>query len=524
MVIAIYARKSVFSDKSDSIETQTKLCADYIKTNYPDATITIYEDEGYSGATTIRPRFTELMKDIKSKKINVLVCYKIDRISRNVLDFSNTFNELQTNHVEFVSIKEQIDTSSPLGRAMMYICSVFAQMERETIAERITDNMIELAKDGKWTGGIAPLGYKITKQIINGKKHSILTINDDELPFLNMIYDTFINGHTLSSLETYFKSNNIKTINGRFMSSSQLHKILSTPYYVQATPKVYDYFESKGCQMSCEQSLFDGSKGVMVYGRTTGGKKKKHMLNPPDKWIVCVGKHDYIFSDEKWLAVQEKFGKNTIDKTRKHNIGILKGILKCQCGCTMRTKYKHDKQYDVIYKHYFCKKRMQQGVHYCNTPMLRLDDIDNAVLNIIKSVALDKQLLYKYINNHNSKNINTPLRNEKVIRKEMNDISKKIRNLTKALQESMGSVAAKYIIQNIENLDKMITELNIELKEVEKHNSELENAGMNIDEIYNKILYLHNNLGNLEYEEVNKYLSDIIVSCVWKDNELYIRF
>ncbi len=83
----------------------------------------------------------------------------MDRISRNVADFSSTLEELQSYGVDFVSIKEQFDTTSPIGRAMIYTASVFAQLERETIAERVRDNMIELAKNGYWLGGAPPFGY-----------------------------------------------------------------------------------------------------------------------------------------------------------------------------------------------------------------------------------------------------------------------------------------------------------------------------------------------------------------------------
>ena len=152
--VAIYSRKSKFTGKGDSIENQIEMCKEYItNTIGKDIEFTIYEDEGFSGGNLDRPRFKKLMAAIKSKKFDILVCYRLDRISRNVADFSSTLEVLQSNNCSFISIKEQFDTSSPMGRAMIYIASVFAQLERETIAERVKDNMLELAKNGKWTGG-----------------------------------------------------------------------------------------------------------------------------------------------------------------------------------------------------------------------------------------------------------------------------------------------------------------------------------------------------------------------------------
>lgn len=153
MNIAIYSRKSRFTGKGESIENQIELCRAYINKNYLNPNIFIYEDEGFSAATTERPQFKKLLSDSKNKKFDVLVCYRIDRVSRNIADFSRIINDFVSRGIDFVSIKEQFDTSTPMGRAMMYIASVFAQLERETIAERIRDNMMELAKMGRWLGG-----------------------------------------------------------------------------------------------------------------------------------------------------------------------------------------------------------------------------------------------------------------------------------------------------------------------------------------------------------------------------------
>ena len=161
MKIAIYSRKSKYTGKGDSIVNQIQMCKDYIETHYinNDLEYIIYEDEGFSGGIINRPRFQKLLSDIKKEKFDILICYRLDRISRNVSDFSTTLEELQSYGVDFISIKEQFDTTTPMGRAMIYIASVFAQLERETIAERVRDNMVELAKSGKWSGGRTPLGF-----------------------------------------------------------------------------------------------------------------------------------------------------------------------------------------------------------------------------------------------------------------------------------------------------------------------------------------------------------------------------
>ena len=171
----IYSRKSKYTGKGESIENQVEMCKDYLFSHVKDIDekdIVVYEDEGFSAKNLERPMFKRMMADSKKEKVEYIVCYRLDRISRNVSDFSSLITDLNDRNISFVSIKEQFDTSTPMGRAMMYIASVFAQLERETIAERIRDNMLMLAKTGRWLGGTSPTGYKSEKVeqiVVDGK-------------------------------------------------------------------------------------------------------------------------------------------------------------------------------------------------------------------------------------------------------------------------------------------------------------------------------------------------------------------
>lgn len=141
MRAAIYSRKSVKSETGDSIENQAALCRQYIEHHWPQAEIEVYEDEGFSGATLHRPQFAALMEAVQAGRVDMLVCYRLDRVSRSVTDFAALIETLNRRQVSFVCIREQFDTATPMGKAMLYIASVFAQLERETIAERVSDNM-----------------------------------------------------------------------------------------------------------------------------------------------------------------------------------------------------------------------------------------------------------------------------------------------------------------------------------------------------------------------------------------------
>ena len=154
--IAIYSRKSKFTGKGESIGNQVELCKEYVRNvfgeEYVDRCV-VFEDEGFSGGNLQRPDFKRMMAEVRKHRFKAIVVYRLDRISRNISDFTGLIDELTKLDVSFVSIKEQFDTGTPMGRAMMFIISVFSQLERETIAERIRDNMHELAKTGRWLGG-----------------------------------------------------------------------------------------------------------------------------------------------------------------------------------------------------------------------------------------------------------------------------------------------------------------------------------------------------------------------------------
>ena len=224
MVAAIYTRKSVYSDHSDSIGNQTQMCKDYLSVHFAGqiSDSIIYTDEGLTGANVNRPGLQRLLSDIEQGSIQILIVYQLDRISRDVRDFSNIYSLASQNDVKFISVKENIDTSTPIGKAMMYVTVGFAQMERETIAARVTDNMLYLSSEGWWAGGSAPVGYRRERvKADDGKNHVTIIPDPDGADHVRYVFKTFLDGnHTISSLQTYFKQQGIRTINGKFFSSS----------------------------------------------------------------------------------------------------------------------------------------------------------------------------------------------------------------------------------------------------------------------------------------------------------------
>ena len=275
--IAIYSRKSKFTGKGESIGNQIELCKDYILREFnidDDNLIEIYEDEGFSGKNTKRPDFQRLMQDCRDKKIQCVVCYKLDRISRNTCDFVILMNELEKHKITFHSITEKFDTSTNMGRAMMNMSSIFAQLERETIAERIRDNMLELAKTGRWLGGTTPLGFK-SKQLqtstsSNGKSRTAYQLQPiaEEQTIVKLIFQKFLEYKSLTKTETYLLNAQIKTRNGIPFSIFAIRCILANPVYASADFDTFNYFSKLGVILCNDETEFNGTHGIMAYNKT----------------------------------------------------------------------------------------------------------------------------------------------------------------------------------------------------------------------------------------------------------------
>lgn len=521
--IGIYGRKSVFSDKSESIEHQFTLGKEYAYANYDNLEIIYYKDEGESGSYLERPDFQILLNDVINDNLDIVICYKLDRISRDVADFGAVYKLFMAHNTEIIPLRDNIvinENMSPIEKAMMYINTVFSQVERENTVIRVTDNMIELAKDGYWTGGRAPLGFTSQEIIVGGKKHHILCHNPVEIEFYTMITDTFLRGFSLSGLETYFRHNNIKTLNNAYLSSTQIWTILKSPFAAPADEATYDYFLSLGCNMAHDRSKFDGSHGLLVYGRTSGGRNKKHITNPPDKWLVSVGLHTPIITSDKWLSIQKCFGNNTFCKTRKYKVGFLNDILRCSCGYYMKTKHKFDKKYNVHYYHYRCLQRERKGSEYCASQMIPVETLDNEVIEILKGIKLDKTL----IDNYTTPASFFPLfRKPETINGEIENEEKKIENLTMSLAESSGSTAAKYIIKDIESHDKRIDELKDELKKSRLAMQNVKELQINKEDKYNAVCKIVDCIETATYDEINALLKETLTECVYDGEVLHIK-
>ena len=170
---AIYARQSIDKKDSISIDTQIEFCRRFAGTEE----CRVYTDKGWSGKNIDRPEFQRLLSDIKRGSITKLVVYKLDRISRSLNDFSNLMELFRQYNVEFASTVETFDTSTPIGRAMLGIIMVFAELERENILMRVKDNYYARGEKGLYLGGPPTFGFDKVPTSLGGIKTSVLIPN-----------------------------------------------------------------------------------------------------------------------------------------------------------------------------------------------------------------------------------------------------------------------------------------------------------------------------------------------------------
>lgn len=523
MNFAIYGRKSVYSDKSDSVDNQQKMCRDYAEFNFKECikSFETYSDEGFTGGNMNRPGLKRLLEDVKAGVIDVVMVYQLDRISRSVKDFSNIYALFEEKNITFISIKENIDTTTPIGRAMMYVTMVFAQVERENISARTADNLICLAKKGFWVGGNPPYGYVRERIKINKKTHTSIAIDPEAAKFDEWIFDTFLeNNYSLQRMETAFKNQGIRTANGAFFSVSQIYKILSMPYCVEATQSVYDYFARLGCQMDpgSPREIWDGTHGVMVYGRSTE-KNTKHTLQPYDKWLVCVGYHKPFISANKWLAVQKRLKQNIFDKTMKYDIPLLKGVLRCaKCGRLMAVSRK--KTNSGITSHYYCTKRMREGINACDARWTKCNIIDDKVMEIFKKIEADPGVIQKYVaNKHIAVDYTKKIKDLEIT---VQRLRTKIERLTDSIAEIENSSAAKYIIAQIEKEDLNLSAAKRMIEETKTEARKKNTEKKSVEKIVKEISGLMHSLDGLSSSEKNKIIRDVVQECTWDGNTLFL--
>jgi len=326
---AVYARQSV--DKKDSISIESQL--DFCKYELKGGSCREYKDKGYSGKNTDRPRFKDLIRDIEQGLIKKVVVYKLDRISRSIIDFASMMELFSRYNVEFVSSTEKFDTSTPMGRAMLNICIVFAQLERETIQKRVTDAYYSRCQKGFSMGGKTPYGFKLQETVIDGVNTKMMVADTEAAERVKLMFEMYAEPEiSFGDIARHFAEQEID-FNGNELARATLSGILRNPVYAQADLDIYEFFKAQGAAMVNDAADFSGINGCYLFqGRDIAERKQTNIKDH----ILVVAPHEGLVSSETWLAVRKKLLNNTCfsgGTQKKAKNTWLAGKIKCgNCG------------------------------------------------------------------------------------------------------------------------------------------------------------------------------------------------
>ncbi len=361
---ALYVRVSTnMQIDKDSLPLQKSDLANYTKYALDIPEYEIFEDAGYSAKNTDRPRYQQMMARLRTGEFSHLIVWKIDRISRNLLDFAAMYEELKRLGVVFVSKNEQFDTSTAIGEAMLKIILIFAELERKMTSERVTAVMVSRANNGQWNGGRIPFGYaydKVTK---------IFSINEKEAATVRAIYDKYEETHSLLQTCKFLNENGLSTRSGIPWNPTTARTMLSNPFYI----------------------------GNYLYNKHDLSKtnyRLKTNRRPESEWILVEDHHVPIVDRERWESVNDqlkanrrsnKDGPRTYTRVNTH---IFAGLLICgKCGSQMCATI--DRERDDGYRPsiYLCSRHRR----FNDCPNKYISDIVvgpfilNYVANIIKA-------------------------------------------------------------------------------------------------------------------------------------------
>ena len=517
MKIAIYSRKSKFTGKGDSIGNQIDRCKDYISFIFmeeKDIEIQIFEDEGYSGKNTDRPAFKKMMHMIKMKELDAVVVYQLNRLGRKVKDILEIIDIFKEYKCALHSVTEKIDTSSPMGTMFLTILASISQFERDDMIQRITDNMYLLARDGRWLGGQAPLGFNHVRESFidrHGKTryYSSLVVNEEEIDKVIQMFELYLDFESVSRVHKYLLRNKVTGKKGGYINKSSIQSVLSNPTYAMFNEDIAEFLEEQGYIVTKQEH----GKGVLTYCKRTNDKTRN---NPK---IAATSKHDGVIPAEKWIKVQELIARNRPNKPNRgnSNVALLSGVLRCKCGAVMNVLKGQVLKDGTRPYYYACSMKIDSGNTICN-----MKNLNGAIV--------DKRIVEEVVGYDSSKvieELDRILKNDILINN--NTEVDQIKNTIEQLKSKKGNMFLQLQVLD-SNLDKeiileyqqIIREINFQIKELEESlNSVIQkdaiiiNEEIDIEGMRNKISNFQSTFDILNHEDKKKILKSIFEEIVW---------
>jgi DNA invertase Pin-like site-specific DNA recombinase len=344
---AVYTRKSSeegLEQEFNSLDAQREACEAYVASQRAEGWLLVpdrYDDGGFSGGTLERPALKRLRADIEAGKVDVVVVYKIDRLSRSLMDFSRLVEVFDQHKVTFVSVTQSFNTTTSMGRLTLNVLLSFAQFEREVIGERIRDKFAASRKRGIWMGGWAPLGYEV--------RDRKLVVNEVDAKLVRSIFQRFLKTGSATTLARQLIAENVRNKRGKLIDKGILYKMLSNPVYV----------------------------GVAVH-----------------KGVSYPGEHVGIVDRKIWDKVQARFQQNPRKRagaSRAQTPALLKGIIFGPTGVAMSPT--HTRRNGRLYRYYLSQTVLKQGAGDCPVSRVPAAEIEKIVIDQVRILLLSPEII-----------------------------------------------------------------------------------------------------------------------------------
>ncbi len=355
---AVYTRKSTedgLEQKFNSLDAQREAGEAYIKSQKHEGWVCLanqYDDGGFTGANMDRPALRRLIADIQAGKVDCVVVYKVDRLSRSLLDFSRIMESFDQRKVAFVSVTQAFNTGSSMGRLILNVLLSFVQFEREMISERTRDKIAAARRKGKWSGGMPVLGYTV--------ESTKLILDKNEADRVREIFQMYLEQQSALTVA--------KELNDRGWRTKQ-------------------WTTSKGIVRGGKLFTKDAVYNLL--------SKVSYIGKIQYKSEVHNGEHAAIIDEESFEKVQlllERNGQGASNAIRNKHDALLRKILQCgSCNCGMSHSY--SKRGSKLYRYYVCTQAQKRGWQECPAPSLPAKEIERFVINQIRSIGRDPTVI-----------------------------------------------------------------------------------------------------------------------------------
>lgn len=346
---AVYTRKSTeegLDMEFNSLNAQREACEAYIASQKSEGWLLVpdrYDDGGVSGGTLDRPALKRLLEGIEAKRVDIVVVYKIDRLSRSLMDFAKLMEVFERNAVTFVSITQSFNTTTSMGRLTLNMLLSFAQFEREVIGERIRDKFAASRRRGMWMGGFVPLGYQV--------KDRKLIIHEAEAATVKRTFREFVRLRSLTKLTALLRDEGLTTKLGAPMDKGYLYRVL---------------------------------KNRVVLGEVV------------HKGSVYPGQHEAIIDRKLWdraHAIMQENPRKRAANTRARTPALLKGLIFGPTGAALTPT--HTRRKGKLYRYYVSTDTLKRSMEDISIGRIPADEIETAVVQQIRILLQSPEMVVR---------------------------------------------------------------------------------------------------------------------------------